>query len=622
MLRTAPTLRTFRRILLTAALVAATPIAHAADPQAYTVTITPTNQAPLDTALHDSASLISLNEKAPVGPFALVTRARDDQARLKDALNSFGHYDATVAITILGKPLDDPSLPDALDAAKGPVEVKVDVTPGPTYHLRTLTLTGPGSQDARKSLGLQSGDPALATSVLAAGPRMEAALQNAGHALAKVGNPNATLVPGAKALDVSWTVDAGPRVDLGPISIDGLQRVNESYVRQRLTIHQGDPYDPAKIEAARQDLAAQGVFATVRARAAQQLNVAGQIPITIDVVESPRHVVAFNASYSTDLGASAGVTWTHRNLFGNAEKLVLGAAITQLGGSASTGQGYDVNAALTKPDVFTRDQSVTVSLQAIKESLQAYDRTAVLGGVQLNRKLTDQVTATAGIQAQQSHITQEGVTRDYTLLGLPLGLKYDSTGGELFDPTHGIRANLIATPTESLARSAGSAPFFTIIQLTASTYLDPGAWLGATPGRSIIALRGIVGTIQGASTFQVPPDQRFYAGGSATVRGYKYQSVGPKFPADLNPTGGTSLAAATIEVRQRIFDSFGAAVFVDAGQVGTSSSPFGGQLRVGAGAGARYYTPIGPIRLDVAVPLNKQRGDDAFELYIGIGQAF
>jgi translocation and assembly module TamA len=621
--RTAPLLRIIRRALLIAALTAATPIAYAADPQPYTVTITPTNEPLLDSALHDSASLISLNTKAPVGPFALITRARDDQARLKDALNSFGHYEGTVAITILGKPLDDPSLPDALDAEKSSVEVKLDVTPGPTYHLRNLTLAGPGSDDARKSLQLKSGDAALAATVLAAGPRMETALQDSGHALATVSAPNATLVPADKALDVAWTVDAGPQVNLGPIAIDGLKKVDASYVRQRLTIHQGEQYDPAKIEAARQDLAAQGVFSSVRATAGKQLDHQGQMPITIDVVEAPRHVVAFTGSYSTDLGASAGVTFTHRNLFGGAEKLVLGAAITQLGGSASTGQGYNVNAALTKPDVFTRDQSVTVSLQAIKESLQAYNRTAILAGVQVNRKLTDTLTATAGLQAQQSHITQEGVTRDYTLLGLPLGLKYDSTGpGGLFDPTHGIKANLIATPTESLAHAAGSAPFFTILQLTASTYLDPGAWLGATPGRSIIALRGIAGSIQGASTFQVPPDERFYAGGSATVRGYKYQSVGPRFAADLNPTGGTSLAAATIEYRQRILDSFGAVVFVDTGEVGTASSPFGGQLRTGAGVGARYYTPIGPIRLDVALPLNKQRGDDAFELYIGIGQAF
>ena len=153
------------------------------------------------------------------------------------------------------------------------------------------------------------------------------------------------------------------------------------------------------------------------------------------------------------------------------------------------------------------------------------------------------------------------------------------------------------------------------MQVQGSTYLNLGA-----PGRSILALRGLVGTVQGASTFALPPDQRFYAGGSGTVRGYKYQSVGPQF-ADRRPTGGTSITAATVEFRQRIGESFGAVAFVDAGQVSNSSAGFG-SLRAGAGVGARYYTAIGPIRLDVAVPLNKRNGDDAFEAYIGIGQAF
>ncbi|MBV8913120.1 MAG: outer membrane protein assembly factor, partial [Acetobacteraceae bacterium] len=292
----------------------------------------------------------------------------------------------------------------------------------------------------------------------------------------------------------------------------------------------------------------------------------------------------------------------------------LGAAVTQLGGTASRGAGYNVTATLTKPDVIVRDQDLIFNLQSIKENLEAYDRTAVLGGVTLRRKLSDAWTVSVGLQAQQSRITQEGVTRDYTLLQLPLTAKYDSTGKEgLLEPTHGIRASATVTPTASLA---GAGSDFVILFTTGSTYLNLGE-----PGRSVVALRATLGSIQGATTFQVPPDQRLYAGGSGTVRGYKYQSVGPKFPSG-HPTGGTSLAAYTVEFRQRILDSFGAAVFVDAGQVDTGSSPFGGQLRAGAGMGARYYTPIGPIRLDVAVPLNRQRGDDALEVYIGIGQAF
>ena len=109
---------------------------------------------------------------------------------------------------------------------------------------------------------------------------------------------------------------------------------------------------------------------------------------------------------------------------------------------------------------------------------------------------------------------------------------------------------------------------------------------------------------------------------AATVRGYKYQSVGPLFPLDSRPVGGVSVDAATVEYRQRFGSSFGAAVFVDAGQVGTKSAPFNGTLFTGAGVGGRYYTPIGPLRVDVAVPLNKRRKDASVELYIGLGQAF
>jgi translocation and assembly module TamA len=130
-----------------------------------------------------------------------------------------------------------------------------------------------------------------------------------------------------------------------------------------------------------------------------------------------------------------------------------------------------------------------------------------------------------------------------------------------------------------------------------------------------------VGKVSGAGVFSLPPDQRFYAGGTSTVRGYRYQSVGPHFP-DNNPTGGTAISTGTIELRQRILSSYGVVAFVDAGQVTANGAPFTGSWRVGAGVGFRYYTSIGPIRADIAFPLNKQPGGDAFELYLGLGQAF
>ena len=204
------------------------------------------------------------------------------------------------------------------------------------------------------------------------------------------------------------------------------------------------------------------------------------------------------------------------------------------------------------------------------------------------------------------------MTRHYDLVGIPGSIKYDSTDNQL-DPTKGIRAALLATPTYSIGSSNST---FLIMQLAGSTYFDV-----FNDGRSIIAVRGLVGEASGVGVFGLPPDQRFYAGGTATVRGYRFQTLGPQFP-DQKPTGGTSISTGTIEFRQRILGNYGVVGFIDAGQVTATGSPFSGNWHEGVGIGARYYTSIGPIRLDFAVPVNKLPGGDSFEVYIGIGQAF
>ncbi len=182
----------------------------------------------------------------------------------------------------------------------------------------------------------------------------------------------------------------------------------------------------------------------------------------------------------------------------------------------------------------------------------------------------------------------------------------------MLDPTHGLRASLSATPTHAFGAVASN---FVILQAAGSTYFDLSDYGISEKGRSVFAVRGLIASIQGASQFDLPPDQRLYAGGSGTVRGYDYQSIGPQFP-DGKPIGGTSAAAASIEFRQRLFGDFGAVAFVDAGQASDVSAPFTGTLRVGAGVGARYYTPIGPLRVDVAVPLHRAPSGAAFGVYI------
>ena len=611
--------RTLRRLaLLTGAALAMQPPAHAADPQPYAVTIKPTGDGAIDSALHDSSTLIALQKTAPVGPFALITRAQGDVRRLQAALHSFGYYAAQVTMTVDGYALDDPGLADTLAAmpADSTAAVTVTVDRGKLFHLRRVTVDGPVSAAARAKLGIAPGDPAIASRVLAARGNLLAALEADGHALAKVSPPDAVETPADDVLDVTFHADPGPRVDIGPITVDGLRVTNESFVRRRLLVHSGEQYDPAEIDSARQNLLATGIFSAVNASTPDHLAPDGTIPLTFTVVERLRHAVSFNIAYATDTGATGGATFTYRNVFGNAETLTLGASITQAErGAEIRAPGYNFNVTFTQPDWHARDQTLAYNAAYLKENLYAYSRKAVVAGVSLSRKLSTEWSVSAGLTGEQERLTQEGASRTFELAQVPLGVTYDSTGPDgLLNPTHGIKAKLTITPTEPFG---GRTSFFTLAELTASTYIN----VAPVEGRSVIALRGTLGSALGASTFQIPADQRFYAGGSGTVRGYRYQSVGPLFP-DQRPTGGSSLTAGTVEYRQRIGKSFGAAVFVDAGQVGRSSAPFSGTLFEGVGVGARYYTSLGPIRFDIAVPLDKRRKDELLEAYIGLGQSF
>jgi translocation and assembly module TamA len=586
--------------------------ARSADPQPYNVTLKPTGDAALDAALLGSSNLISLGKSAPVAGFALTERARQDADRFETALRSFGYYKATIDTTIGGHKLDDPTLPATIDEAPAdpPLEVVVSFDLGPRFHLGSVTISTPVPPDVSGHLNIEPGQPAMAAQVLAAQGKLLDALRADGYPLAKVPVPIATLHPDQNSLDVDFQPVPGPKAAIGPISFSGLKDMNESFVRQRLLLHQGEQFSPQAIETARLDLSSIGVFSVVRAEPASALDPNGQLPIDFALTERPLHAVDLGAAYSTDLGVNFTTAWHDRNLFGNAEQLNLTAA-TQLGGNALVKPGYQAGIQFIKPDFLARDQALEIDLNAVKQSLQAYDQTALLEKIALNRKLSAHWTASLGLAGEQESIFQEGVTNHYNLVGIPASLRYDSTTS-LLDPTEGVRATLSITPTESLKTSST----FFIAQLAGSTYLDV-----FNDGRSVVALRGLVGQVSGAGVFGLPPDQRFYAGGSATVRGYRYQSLGPQF-ADERPTGGTAISTGTLELRQRILGSYGVVGFLDVGQVSANGAPFTSNWHAGAGVGARYYTAIGPIRLDVAVPLNKSPGGDSFELYIGIGQAF
>lgn len=650
--------RTALALLLLGALLLQPGICVAANTQPYRVDLSPTGNAALDATLKATSQLVALRSTVPVDGFGLIARARGDLDRLKTVLESFGYYQASVKVTINDVAVDDPALGDTLSglpAGKSAL-CGVSFTLGPLYRIGSIEIDGTLPDAVRGSLRLSSGAPAAAADVLAGGARLLTALENSGYAFARVDAPVAYEDPRAHVLNLKFHVVAGAKVRVGAIRFEGLKRVEDRLVRRRLLLHTGEPYSALTVDNARKDLLSLGVFSAVTVRLAEAPDTEGGVPVTFQFRERPGHAVSLNGGYSSDLGGSAGVSWTDRNLRGNAEQLTLSAQVINLGGTATTGVGYDTSAKYLLPDFAHRDQSLQFAVGAIKQALQAYDQTAENAGVTLNRKLSSVWSASVGVSAEHETIVQEGTTRVYTLYALPLAVLYDSTNlpSPLDDPSHGVRASFSVAPTSSRGRPNTT---FYVMQASFASYLDLRGLLHEQPGRSVLAVRVLAANALGAGEHDevvdgnsvavpdLPPDQRFYAGGSGTVRGYRYQSVGPEFP-DGTPVGGRAINAINLEFRQRFGASFGAALFADAGEVSQKVTGLNGLLQgsrcnsgnpligagsaptpnscwaLGVGGGLRYYTPIGVLRFDLAVPTFRRSNDDRFEAYIGLGQAF
>jgi translocation and assembly module TamA len=642
--------------------------ARAADPQSYKVEFAPTGNSAMEATLRATSDLQSLRTSAPVSPYGLIARARGDLDRLKTVLESYGYYESKVTMKIDGLALNDPGLAEQLAALpkKHDARVQVSFELGPLYHLRNVSIDGELPPAARGAFNLKSGAPAVAADVLGAGARLLAALQEQGYAFAKVDPPVAYEDQVSPLLDVSFHVEAGQKVNIGQIHFQDLKRVHEKILRRRLLLHTGELFKASAIERARTDLLNLGVFSAINVQIGSAVDDTGGVPITFHMRERARHTFGVGAAYSSDLGGSASINWGDRNVFGNAEQLTVTTSLIGAGGSSTTGLGYDATVKYILPDFGHRDQSLQFAVSAIKQDLEAYDQTALSAGVTLSRKLNRRWTASIGVTATEEEINQivcvaeqppDGpvagtspclpdphcttatggigtpppvtctpfADRDlfyYTLVALPLTLSYDSTDlvNPLDDPTHGVRGAVTLQPTFSLGHTDTD---FLIATIKAAAYLDLDHILPTQPGRSVLAVRAIAGVAEGASEFSLPPDQRFYGGGSSSIRGYPYQGVGPYFPGTTYPIGATTLSAGGVEFRQRFGQSLGAAFFVDGGQVGNKISLSPSDLFFGVGGGVRYYTPIGPIRLDVAVPLKRYDSDPApFQIYIGLGQAF
>ena len=235
----------------------------------------------------------------------------------------------------------------------------------------------------------------------------------------------------------------------------------------------------------------------------------------------------------------------------------------------------------------------------------------------LRYRVDETLSFTGGIKYERGQTSDQISEVSYGLVGIPVGLKFDNTDKPL-DPSTGVRvaANITPYPT-ALGSSVG---------LTRGTATLSGYYALDEDANTILAGRIGLGTLLDAPTDlrDIPSNYRFFTGGSDSVRGYRFQTIGPRTPPFNFTVGGRSEFDASFEARIKVTDTIGVVPFFDIGGAYPGRMPdfVRGDTRMSAGIGLRYYTGFGPVRLDLAFPINPRPGDQPVVLYVSIGQAF
>ena len=534
-------------------------------------------------------------------------RARADRQLLLDILNGQGFFDADVQVKT------EPSATQG-----GPVNVVLTVLPGRRYYLGQIAFAAPAVQPAdliSANFVPKTGDAIIADVILAAEATLSVALPQNGYPFANVGQRDIVLDEANGLGDYTLPVDTGARSYFGQLRMEGSPAFDAQHIAILRRFKTGDLYDSRKVDDLRAALIATGLLSTVSVEAVPGEGAAPDgtpyADLRVRQEAAPPRSLAASAGYGTGQGFRAEGSWTHRNLFPPEGALRVAALFGTQEQAASV--------AFDRANAGRRDRNIEISLSALHSNFDAFEAYTGRLGVTMalvstpiwQKKFTWSIGAEILGTSEDAFGLARGARdrRLYYVAALPGQIGFDRSN-DLLDPVRGYRVNLRVSPEGSLGTGT---------QIYVRAILD-GSYYYPVQDNIVVAARARVATISGISRDNLAPSRRFYGGGGGSVRGFGYQRLGPLDPND-DPIGGKSLNEFALEGRYR-FGNFGVVGFVDAGQAYESSIPKFDDWRLGVGIGGRFYTNFGPVRLDLATPLNPRPGDSRFSVYVSIGQAF
>lgn len=572
--------------------------AQAAEPKA-------TLQGEMDGELRTTIQRVIGESDRPIeNRFEARRRARAAAEDAIAALRSEGYYAYRVE-------------PDVSES--DPPKPIVHVETGPRFTIGDTRVEWRGappdapSQAAAQTAGaLPVGSPGRAVQVIAAEGRIVAAIQKRGYADA-VAEPRDVVVDHADhTVRPTYRIAAGTLVRLDGLRISGGGRTDPAWLQRLAPWTAGETYDPDDVAELERRLLDTSVYdsVTVALAPAEDTTAEGLRPVVVSLAERKGRTIEASASYATTDGPGVTVRWTRYNRLRRADTIALFGTVSD----RDTRAGTDVSL----PHWRRPQQTLKLGGSGYREETDAYNETGAEAHADITRRRgkMSYVTLGASVTASRSDEKKAGTLtslgRDLVTVAGLADVLLDRSNDPL-NPTRGWRLSARLEP--SLILGDTNLPY--LRALAQGVYylpLDKQA-------KTVVAGRLRVGRIFNGTVDEIPASQRFYAGGGGSVRGFPYQAVGPRL-SDNTPRGGVFLFESSLEARRDLTPKWGMAVFVDAGAVGSSGPIDFQDLAVGAGVGVRYNLGFAPIRIDLATPVARRKGEPVVQVYLSIGQSF
>ncbi len=571
---------------------------------------TPGTDPALRKALENSSMILQAQTEERTAPEEMLATARAEYKRMVSVLYGQGRYGGDVSVRIDGREAADIS---PLSPPSSIRNIVITVKPGPEFRFSEASVK-PLAPETELPDGYAKNEIAKSALIGQAAAISVESWRDAGHAKVLLADEDITANHANATIKSRLTLDPGPKLRFGPMVVRGNKRVRTERIIAIAGLPTGETYSPEELEDAAARLRRAGAFRSVSMRDAENVGPGDQITIETDVLEQKRRRIGFGAEISTQEGGRVNAFWMHRNLLGGAENLRFDLEIENIGTtSPDNGVDYRLGFLFVRPATFTPDLDLLFRGYVEREDEPGYKADTAELGFGFSYHISDTLEATFAMDYRASKVEDAFGEREYQMISFPGRLVWDTRDFE-FDATKGFYVDTTLRPFVGISDMENGGQ----IEIDARTY-----WGFGEKRNTVVAGRIQFGSLFGPEISEAPQDYLFYAGGGGSVRGQPYESLGSG-EVDGTIVGGRSYVALSAELRSYVKGNFGLVGFVDAGYVGAEEFYDGsGNWMTGAGLGVRYKTGFGPIRVDLATPIDGGPEDaNKVQLYIGIGQAF